>query len=162
MALARLCFVSALSAGLACGGNGGGDDDDGSQADASRADGSVIFDAAPPDAGLLDAARIDAARIDAAPEVDAGPRQFYWADWISATNGASGTATGTLEPLSGSVSLSYSGEINFSQTDGLGTNDWVPGDPYVNAAPPTRRTGATSSLSSASRRRRTRSPSIRR
>lgn len=64
----------------------------------------------------------------------------YWADWTSATTGASGSAQGAITlPGPSSVSVSYSGQVLFAQTAG-GTNFWNPATPYlsglVSNAPP--------------------------
>lgn len=75
---------------------------------------------------------------DATP--DAGvPQTFYWVDWASGTAGLPGNAAGSIIAPSGTVTVTYSGEITFVQTAG-GTNYWNPGEPYENSvtanAPP--------------------------
>ena len=60
-----------------------------------------------------------------------------WTDWTANTPGALGSASGTL----GSVAVTYSGEVNGNtQTNGGGTNYWVPINAYLSAtvgnAPP--------------------------
>ncbi|MCA9666952.1 MAG: hypothetical protein KC503_15240 [Myxococcales bacterium] len=76
---------------------------------------------------------------DASRDFPANPVTFYWADWTSATSGASGTASATIQPPSGTIQVSYAGEIAGAQTSG-GTNYWNPGAPYINVltqnAPP--------------------------
>jgi hypothetical protein len=62
-----------------------------------------------------------------------------WVDWESGTAGASGVAAGTLHTPTGDITVDYSGELFFVQTDG-GTNYYVPSAPYTSAtvdnAPP--------------------------
>ncbi|SES83892.1 PEP-CTERM protein-sorting domain-containing protein [Marinobacter segnicrescens] len=64
---------------------------------------------------------IAAAAISAQP---ASAALISWTDWTSATNGAAGSASGTM----GSVSVEYSGDVNFAQL-GTGTNYWTEGTP---------------------------------
>ncbi|KAB2897756.1 MAG: hypothetical protein F9K40_12350 [Kofleriaceae bacterium] len=59
-------------------------------------------------------------------------QQFYWADWTSATAGTPGSASGTFAAPSGTVTITYSGELRSAQTSG-GTNYWLPDAPYINA-----------------------------
>jgi hypothetical protein len=65
-----------------------------------------------------------------------------WADWISGTAGANGSATGTFNTAGGPVSISYTGQIAFLQngTSGDMTNYFNPATPYLSAlvdnAPP--------------------------
>jgi hypothetical protein len=73
--------------------------------------------------------------------------QVYWTDWTSATpgpdtSGNPGLASGTITlPDLSTVTVSYTGEINFAQTGGVGTNYWSPSatftSPQVANAPPT-------------------------
>lgn len=55
-----------------------------------------------------------------------------WADWTSGVEGASGSAVGTFNTVSGSVDISYAGEVAFLQTGG-GTNYFSPSSPYISA-----------------------------
>jgi hypothetical protein len=50
-----------------------------------------------------------------------------WADWTSATTGITGSASGTI----GSITVNYTGEVNFAQTSG-GINYWVAGTANIN------------------------------
>ncbi|MFM6325936.1 MAG: PEP-CTERM sorting domain-containing protein [Microcystis sp.] len=50
-----------------------------------------------------------------------------WADWTSATTGTSGSATGTIGP----ITVNYTGDVFFAQTVG-GINYWNPALPYIN------------------------------
>jgi hypothetical protein len=110
--------------------DGGGIVEDGALPDAP-VDGDVD-DAAGADAPAADAGSPDAVVADAGP-ADAGPpQQFYWADWTAATAGAPGSASGSFAAPSGTVTITYAGQVQFAQTT-PGTNYWVPGDPYVNA-----------------------------
>jgi hypothetical protein len=60
----------------------------------------------------------------------------FWTDWTSSTDG---TAAGTITTSSGTVGVTYTGNIWFAQTDG-GINYWSPSAPYISAdvdnAPP--------------------------
>lgn len=58
-----------------------------------------------------------------------------WTDWTSGTPGDTGSATGTLNIDGTPVTVSYSGEIAFIQTDG-GRNYWNPSTPYISATVP--------------------------
>ena len=70
----------------------------------------------------------------------AGAAPVIWADWTAATAGVNGSASGFFD-LGTDINISYTGEIQFAQTNG-GTNYWT-GDPspYTSAAvdnkPPT-------------------------
>lgn len=79
--------------------------------------------------GLLAAGLATAAQAD----------PVNWADWLSGTPGANGSATGVFNTAGGPVTISYSGEIAFIQT-GTGTNFYNPSTPYLSAlvdnAPP--------------------------
>ncbi len=55
-----------------------------------------------------------------------------WVDWLSATNGTPGSASGVATLGSTTVSVSYSGEILFAQTN-AGTNYWIPSAPYLSS-----------------------------
>lgn len=125
-----------LAVTVACGGDTRNDSDIDGGTSATVDAGASAPDARSADAALsIDSAvpSVDATPADDAPPPDAAPPQtFYWADWTAATAGASGTATGTIDPPSGSVSIAYAGEVAFAQTSG-GTNYWVPSDPYINA-----------------------------
>jgi hypothetical protein len=57
-----------------------------------------------------------------------------WTDWTSATAGASGSGSGTLNVSGETVNVSYSGEIFFAQTSGAGTNYWNPNTAYLSSA----------------------------
>jgi len=66
---------------------------------------------------------------------------IVWTDWTSATVGATGSAAGTLSPVAGPITVSYSGDVAFAQL-GTGTNYWTEGSPapytgnaYVDNAP---------------------------
>ncbi|MBX3388065.1 MAG: hypothetical protein KF691_01275 [Phycisphaeraceae bacterium] len=64
-----------------------------------------------------------------------------WAAWTSSTGpSVSGTAQGTIATSSGSVSVTYSGEIFFSQVNSAGIYYYAPDAPYLSAtvsnAPP--------------------------
>lgn len=48
-----------------------------------------------------------------------------WTDWTSYTTGASGSASGIIEP---GLTVTYNGDIAFAQT-GTGTNFWTEGSP---------------------------------
>jgi hypothetical protein len=68
--------------------------------------------------------------------------QVYWTDWTSATPGNPGSASGTITlPDLSTVTVSYTGEINFAQTTGAGTNYWSPSATFTSLqvanAPPT-------------------------
>lgn len=56
-----------------------------------------------------------------------------WVDWTAGTAGTSGSATGTLNVDGEIVGVTYTGEIQFIQTNG-GTNYWVP-DAYSTTTP---------------------------
>lgn len=62
----------------------------------------------------------------------------YWTDWTSVTTSAPGVL-GTLNPGSGPINVTFSGDYDFAQTSG-GTNYWNPSTPYISAtvenAPP--------------------------
>jgi hypothetical protein len=70
--------------------------------------------------------------------------QVTWVDWTGGTAGLNGSATGLLHVGSTDVTVSYSGEIQFLQVNGVGTNFWTQPNPsslpYVSAvvddAPP--------------------------
>ncbi|MCO7225498.1 hypothetical protein [Pleionea sp. CnH1-48] len=47
-----------------------------------------------------------------------------WTDWVAATTGVSGSASGTM----GSVGISYTGDVTFAQL-GAGINYWTEGTP---------------------------------
>lgn len=55
-----------------------------------------------------------------------------WADWTSGVAGASGSAAGTFNTISGSVDIGYVGEVAFIQT-GVGTDFFSPTGPYLSA-----------------------------
>jgi hypothetical protein len=55
-----------------------------------------------------------------------------WVNWTSATSGSTGSASGTL----GGISVSYSGDVLFAQTNGLGTDYWLPSSPFLSATVP--------------------------
>jgi hypothetical protein len=63
-----------------------------------------------------------------------------WVNWTSGTAGASGSASGTIDlgapgPDAADISVSYSGEIAFIQTNNAGTYYYVGNpSPYVSAA----------------------------
>lgn len=67
--------------------------------------------------------------------------EVFWTDWTAATKGESGSALGTITDNNlNTISVTYSGDINFAQTSGGGTNYWTPSDTYttpaVSNAPP--------------------------
>ena len=58
----------------------------------------------------------------------------FWTDWTTGTAGTNGSATGTINTGSSTITATYSGEIQFIQTNG-GTNYWTGSpSPYVSAA----------------------------
>ncbi len=63
--------------------------------------------------------------------------QIAWANWTSATAGNPGSAAGTIT-VSGSspISITYNGEIFFAQTNGVGTDFYIPPNPYTSATVP--------------------------
>lgn len=52
----------------------------------------------------------------------------FWTDWTAGTAGANGTATGVLDIGGTLVDVTYSGQIQFIQTNG-GTNYWTEPNP---------------------------------
>ena len=59
----------------------------------------------------------------------------FWTDWTSGIAGSNGSATGVLSVNGSPVTVNYSGEIAFIQTNG-GTNYWSPSSPYISATVP--------------------------
>jgi hypothetical protein len=55
-----------------------------------------------------------------------------WTDWLTGTAGSNGSAAGVLNIGSHTVDVSYTGEIQFIQTNS-GTNYWNPSAPYISA-----------------------------
>ncbi len=49
---------------------------------------------------------------------------YYWTDWTDATTGLAGSADGSIATGSETIGISYTGEVNFAQTNS-GTNYWT-------------------------------------
>ncbi|MBX3379625.1 MAG: hypothetical protein KF805_05995 [Phycisphaeraceae bacterium] len=64
----------------------------------------------------------------------AGPAD--WAEWTSASSPPSGSASGTISTSSGSVGVTYTGEIFFSQINNTGTYFYSPDTPFLSASVP--------------------------
>ncbi|HWB85287.1 MAG TPA: PEP-CTERM sorting domain-containing protein [Bryobacteraceae bacterium] len=54
-----------------------------------------------------------------------------WVDWTSGTAGTNGSAAGVLHLGSTDVDVTYTGEIQFLQTNGAGTYYWTQPDPSL-------------------------------
>lgn len=60
-----------------------------------------------------------------------------WAEWTSSTgSSASGTAQGTISTPSGSHTVTYTGEIFFSQINNAGVYYYAPSTPFLSATVP--------------------------
>jgi len=59
--------------------------------------------------------------------------QVNWAAWTAATEGTNGTATGTISTSGGPVTVHYSGDVTFANTNNGGTNYWTPAATFTNA-----------------------------
>ena len=64
--------------------------------------------------------------------------QVTWTSWNAAATGlTTGTASGTLtQPGQAPITISYTGDVLFAQTNGIGTNYWAPSSPYTSLAVP--------------------------
>jgi hypothetical protein len=64
--------------------------------------------------------------------------QVTWTAWNTATTGlTTGTASGTLtQPGQTPITISYTGDVLFAQTNGVGINYWAPSSPYTSPAVP--------------------------
>jgi len=132
--LVRLGALCTLALSTACGG-----DDRGDGRDASSGHGSGTMDASVSLDGSLggpDAADLpDTATGERAEEVyDGGvKRTFYWADWTSATTGADGGAKGSFALPSGSVQITFSGDLRGAQLEPSARNFWAINESYASA-----------------------------
>jgi hypothetical protein len=77
------------------------------------------------------------ASLDAASEAPPPSGTVYWADWIKADldSGTPAIVEGTMSPPSGTVRVSYVGEVTFAQTSS-GTDYWIPPATYTSATVP--------------------------
>jgi hypothetical protein len=57
----------------------------------------------------------------------------YWVDWMQQTGTG---ATGQIVVGANTINVTYTGEIQFIQTNGVGTNYWNPSSPYISATVP--------------------------
>lgn len=69
----------------------------------------------------------------AAPATAAAQQNAFWTNWLTATQtGNRGTVVGTLAPPGGSVTVTYDGELDFSQTTPT-TNFFQPRSTFLGA-----------------------------
>lgn len=59
-----------------------------------------------------------------------------WAAWTSSTGGPAGTVAGTIATEFGSVGVTYTGEIFFSQINNGGTYFYSPATPFISSTVP--------------------------
>lgn len=70
--------------------------------------------------------------IAAAGVVSGASAQVSWTNWTDASAGAPGFASGNMD----GISVRYTGEVLFAQTNGVGTNYWQPDAAYISANVP--------------------------
>lgn len=63
---------------------------------------------------------------------------YSWVDWVSATSGSPGSATGTITFFNSSlININYSGELYFAQTGAASDiSYWSPSSPYISSTVP--------------------------